>query len=29
VFDFAQTPLALQSLADGGIRGKAVLTLNH
>lgn len=29
VFDFAQTPEALQSLADGGIRGKAVLTLNH
>jgi NADPH:quinone reductase-like Zn-dependent oxidoreductase len=29
VFDFAQTPQALQSLADGGIRGKAVLTLTH
>jgi len=29
VFDFAQTPEALQSLADGGIRGKAVLTLTH
>jgi NADPH:quinone reductase-like Zn-dependent oxidoreductase len=27
VFDFAQTPQALQSLADGGIRGKAVLTV--
>ncbi|CCQ46496.1 alcohol dehydrogenase GroES-like domain protein [Pseudarthrobacter siccitolerans] len=29
VFDFAQTPQALQSLAGGGIRGKAVLTLTH
>ena len=29
VFDFAQTPQALQSLADGGIRGKAVLTVSH
>ena len=29
VFDFAQTPQALQSLAEGGIRGKAVLTLMH
>jgi NADPH:quinone reductase-like Zn-dependent oxidoreductase len=27
VFDFAQTPQALQSLSDGGIRGKAVVTL--
>jgi len=27
VFDFAQTPQALQSLARGGIRGKAVVTL--
>lgn len=29
VFDFAQAPQALQSLADGGIRGKAVLTLSR
>lgn len=29
VFHFAQTPEALRSLADGGFRGKAVLTLNH
>ena len=29
VFDFAQTPQALQSLSDGGIRGKAVITLTH
>lgn len=29
VFDFAQTPQALQSLADGGIRGKAVLTVSR
>ncbi|MBK9546876.1 MAG: NADP-dependent oxidoreductase [Dehalococcoidia bacterium] len=27
VFDFTQTPQALQSLAKGGIRGKAVVTL--
>ncbi|MET3934357.1 NADP-dependent oxidoreductase [Arthrobacter sp. OAP107] len=27
VFDFAQTPQALQSLSGGGIRGKAVVTL--
>lgn len=27
VFDFAQTPQALQSVAKGGIRGKAVVTL--
>jgi NADPH:quinone reductase-like Zn-dependent oxidoreductase len=27
VFDFDDTPEALQSLADGGIRGKAVVTL--
>jgi NADPH:quinone reductase-like Zn-dependent oxidoreductase len=27
VFDFAQTPQALQSLAKGGIRGKAVVTV--
>lgn len=27
VFDFAHTPQALQSLAKGGIRGKAVVTL--
>ena len=26
VFDFTQTPQALQSLAKGGIRGKAVVT---
>lgn len=28
VFDFAHTPQALESLANGGIRGKAVVTLN-
>jgi NADPH:quinone reductase-like Zn-dependent oxidoreductase len=27
VFDFGDTPQALQSLAKGGIRGKAVITL--
>ena len=27
VFDFAQTPQALESLAKGGLRGKAVVTL--
>jgi NADPH:quinone reductase-like Zn-dependent oxidoreductase len=29
VFTFEQTPQALQSLAAGGIRGKAVLTVNN
>ncbi|WP_458779847.1 NADP-dependent oxidoreductase [Arthrobacter sp. D3-16] len=29
VFSFDQTPEALQSLADGGIRGKAVVALTH
>jgi NADPH:quinone reductase-like Zn-dependent oxidoreductase len=29
VFDFDQTPQALQSLTDGGIRGKAVVTLTR
>jgi NADPH:quinone reductase-like Zn-dependent oxidoreductase len=27
VFDFAQTPQAMQSLAKGGIRGKGVVTV--
>ena len=27
VFDFAQTPQALESLSNGGLRGKAVVTL--
>jgi NADPH:quinone reductase-like Zn-dependent oxidoreductase len=29
VFSFEQTPEALQSLAAGGIRGKAVVALTH
>jgi NADPH:quinone reductase-like Zn-dependent oxidoreductase len=29
VFGFDQTPQALQSLAKGGIRGKAVITVNN